>query len=81
MRERILKLDLDGVVEWFSGARHKLFEVDEEKGVVRVEYRLGPDEAYVVKLKFKTEEEKNPIVDRLRGQGFVEQERVITAEW
>lgn len=81
MKERVLSLDLKGAVEAFLATRWKFFNVNEEVNMVRIEVPRGSDEAYVVELPYRTENEEKQIVDDLLGAGFIKQMKRITTSW
>jgi len=73
MKERVLKLNMVGLVEAFAGKKWKLFEVDELKSMVKVEAPISTGESYVVELSYKTAEELAEIRNELNNAGFFEQ--------
>jgi hypothetical protein len=81
VKERVLSLSLERVVEAFAGTRWKFFEVDDEGGVIRLEKPVAAGESYVVELKFKDKQEMELIVDRLFDAEFIEQKRRVTSDW
>jgi hypothetical protein len=81
VKERVLSLSLEGVIEAFAGTKWKFLEVDEACGEVRLEKPVAAGESYVVELKYKDEREKDLIVDRLMGAEFIEQKRRVTSDW
>lgn len=80
MKERVLKkLNVDKVVDAFSGKKWKLFEVDDVGELVKVEVPIGRGESYVVELPYKTPEELVSIKSELSNAGFFEQDvRIVS---
>ena len=76
MRWRRLKLDLDETAEVFQSNRCKTFHINEDEKTIRVEAKLGGDPAMVL-LPYNDDEEKETIVDRLLGCGFIWEEIIV----
>jgi len=73
IRERILEVSLDDVVELFEIRKWKFFEVDPELGLVRVEVPRGYSESYVVEIPFTNEAQYKGIAEKLVTNGFIKQ--------
>ena len=58
MREMVLTLDLEDMIEAFKTVCWKFFEEDEEHNIIKVEVPRGTGEAYVVELPYVDDKER-----------------------
>ena len=81
MRELILTLDLEDVIDAFQTVRWKFFEEDEEHNIIKIEVPRGTGEAYVVELPYVDDKEKDHIVDELLGADFTQKTMRVTLDF
>ena len=81
MREQVLTLDLEGVLEAFEMVQWKFFEEDEAYHLIKVEAPRGTGEAYVVELSYVDDKEKDHIVDELLGANFIQKAIRVTPDF
>lgn len=80
LKERILKVDLETLVELFAAYKWKFFEDRREcegmgfNGIIRIEHPIGADEAFIVNLSYSSLEDFSKTKHRLLETGFIEQE-------
>lgn len=79
LKERVLLIGLDGVVDAFAGSHWKFYEDYESEGFIRVE--MNRECLYVVELPYSDAREKSVIVDRLGEAGFFQQKIRIVSEY
>lgn len=72
MRERILKMSLEQVIEAFAGIKWKFYETREK--AIHVEVPRTERERFVVELAFVTEDETKNAERDLTAAGFILQE-------
>ncbi len=75
-RERILKLELDEAVNYFSGRKWKLFQIlDNEHGqLLTFEVPVSESESYFVELRFNEKPFFEESIRALKADGWIEQE-------
>ena len=78
MREQVLTLDLEGVIEAFETINWKFYEADEEHHLIKVEVPRCTGEAYIVELSYEDEKEKDYIIDSLLGADFIQKTLRVT---
>ncbi len=81
MREVVLNLDLQGVLEAFKTVTWKFFIEDEEHKIIKIEVPHGTAEAYVAELMYDDEKEKDCIIDSLLGADFVQKTLRVTPDF
>ena len=73
---KLKKMDVGGTCEALRSHSSKVFYVNEDKLLIRVEARYMGDPCMVL-LEYKNEEEKTKITDKLLNDGFLEVEIVV----
>ena len=81
MREMVLALDLEDIIEAFKAVRWKFFDEDEAHNIIKVEVPRGLWEAYVVELPYVDDKEKDRIVDELLGAEFIQKAIRVTPDF
>jgi hypothetical protein len=78
-KQRVLQLNLSGLIEAFAGKKWKFFDIDENKKMVTVEDRISDRESYIVELSYANEAELDDIEKKLIDAGFIQQKiRIVS---
>ena len=82
MKELVLDMSLEQATTKFYGEELVLFEIREDKKIVKVMVPRGKSERYVVELRYEDAVERNRIVENLLEAGFFLQEtRIVSEDW
>ena len=81
MKELVLTLDLEGVIEAFETINWKFYVEEDEHHIIKVEVPRGTGEAYIVELSYDDEREKDSIIDSLLGADFIQKMLRVTPEF
>ena len=80
VRWRKLNLDLNQTCEVFRSHSAKMFHVDEDRKLIRVEAKLTGDPCMVL-LKYENDKEKADITDTLLGEDFLWEEIIVEPDF
>jgi hypothetical protein len=79
VKERVLLVNLETAVQIFDRFKWKFYTVMED--YVKVEVPRGTSESYVVEVPYGNEAQFKQVVDRLRGEEFIQQEIRQVKDW